>query len=65
MIKILNINDIIVDYDYLGGSYGRCIEEFLLIKLIEKYTVAVSFVQDDYNFMMNWKGIYNWMRKHL
>ncbi len=58
------------DFQYIGGSYGKCSEELIMKEVMANGPVVVSF-EPDFNFMYYKKGIYkslnenNWMKESL
>ena len=52
----------VVDYRYLGGSYGECSEKKMMEEIFRKGPFVVSFVPD-YNFMLYKSGIYHAIRE--
>jgi len=52
----------VIDYYYVGGSYGKCTEELLMKEILEKGPVVVSF-EPDYTFMMYKSGIFQSTKK--
>ncbi len=59
-----------IDYKYVGGSYGQCSEKKMMEELYNNGPIVVSF-EPDYNFMLYKSGIYHsitpdtWMVKGL
>ena len=48
----------VVDYKYVGESYGNCSEKKMMEELYKNGPIVVSF-EPDYNFMLYKNGIYH------
>lgn len=48
----------VINYKYIGGSYGACNESLMMEELYKNGPFVVSF-EPDYNFMMYKSGIYH------
>ena len=56
-------------YKYVGGSYGKCSEKFIMEELAKNGPLVISF-EPDYSFMFYKKGVYvspnnNWYANGL